>query len=427
MDRDARTIARYLTRHAEPVGTNAWPFDGHTFDHVVVVPAYAEDADFIDPFWQHATDRSVLLIIVVNAPDRAPAEALRHTEALLRTDWSQRARRCGTDSGDAWLDADARRGLWLIDQLGAAQTRSAPSGVGHARKLGMDLALRAICEARVRGSWIWCCDADGQWPPNYFDLDVAADLSAVTFAFEHTGPLASAPAQRVYDLRLRDYPVQLAKAGSRYAFQALGSAMAVSANHYAQVRGCPKRAAGEDFHLLAKLAKVGAMKHRADITVRLRARLSTRVPFGTGPGVARLAGHDDPWDAPFFYSDQSLTVLRRLLDCLEDVARIPLSRERFRDHLNHRVCGANAAYAIDELIDVNEWREAVQRAVDASPLNPRRQQHLEVWFDALRTLRLLHHLRDAGMASVSARDLARSNPQRLVAAGARPTELESLK
>ena len=45
-------------------------------------------------------------------------------------------------------------------------------------------------------------------------------------------------------------------ARSPYAFHTIGSTMAVSANHYAKVRGFPKREAGEDFYLLNKLAKV---------------------------------------------------------------------------------------------------------------------------------------------------------------------------
>jgi hypothetical protein len=77
----------------------------------------------------------------------------------------------------------------------------------------------------------------------------------VTFGFRHTGALASSAAQIVYDQRLRDYPRELTRAGSPYGFQALGSAMAISAVHYAQASGCPTRQAGEDFHLLAKLAK----------------------------------------------------------------------------------------------------------------------------------------------------------------------------
>ena len=45
-------------------------------------------------------------------------------------------------------------------------------------------------------------------------------------------------------------------AGSPYAYHSVGSTLAVRAEAYAIVRGVPKRAAGEDFYLLDKLAKV---------------------------------------------------------------------------------------------------------------------------------------------------------------------------
>ena len=64
---------------------------------------------------------------------------------------------------------------------------------------------------------------------------------------------------RLYEYSLRYYVAGLTYAQSPYAFHTIGSTMAVNAEHYASVRGFPRREAGEDFYLLNKLAKVGSV------------------------------------------------------------------------------------------------------------------------------------------------------------------------
>ena len=86
----------------------------------------------------------------------------------------------------------------------------------------------------------------------------------------------------------RYYALGLAHAGSPYCYTALGSSLAVDALAYAQVRGVPKRQAGEDFYLLAKLSQVGPLRRVAGHSVQIMSRRSTRVPFGTGRSLLEL-------------------------------------------------------------------------------------------------------------------------------------------
>src|SRR5690606_7285065 len=114
---------------------------------------------------------------------------------------------------------------------------------------------------------------------------------ALLFPFRHEGP-ADEPVTRateLYEASLRYHVLGLAHAGSPYAYHSIGSTLAVQARAYALVRGVPKRSAGEDFYLLDKLAKVAPLLRARGEPVRIRARFSTRVPFGTGPAVARIA------------------------------------------------------------------------------------------------------------------------------------------
>ena len=94
------------------------------------------------------------------------------------------------------------------------------------------------------------------------------------------------------EIRLRYLQRGLQWANSPYAFHAVGSSMAVHALSYAQVRGVPKRQAAEDFYLLGKLSKLRPLARVRGAPVRIRSRVSSRVPFGTGAETAKLTRGD---------------------------------------------------------------------------------------------------------------------------------------
>lgn len=430
MDRPDAAIAQYLDRFAQASADTHWPFGAARFDHVVVVPAFAESAEFIHQALARRDNASWLLIVVVNAPVNASAADIASTQALLQVSLPPPLARVRVDAGHAWHDERGQRAVWLVDRVADGRRLAPKDGVGLARKIGMDLALRAIARGRIDTPAIWCCDGDGDWPDNYFSPRMAAHESALTFDFRHVGPAAAHPAQQVYDLRIRDYPAQLRAARSPYAFQALGSAMAVSATHYARVRGCPRRAAGEDFHLLAKLAKVGAIRMCDQVTVSLRARESLRVPFGTGRGVATLAAGGAPWDAPVFYSSRSFRVLGTLLLKLSQWLEQPPANAceaTLRQQGRKWLAESGAASLPLEVLQPATLWPAVQRATAASVVPATRLRHFHTHFDALRTLRLLHRLRDAGLKNASARELATGESARLQCAGASPATLALLQ
>ena len=97
-----------------------------------------------------------------------------------------------------------------------------------------------------------------------------------------------------------------------YGFTTIGSLITVNPEHYAKVRGFPKRDAAEDFYLLNKMAKVGAVRSIQAPIVEIEARLSTRVPFGTGPALAKIleSGIEDY----LFYHPMVFEELRAFLD-----------------------------------------------------------------------------------------------------------------
>src|SRR5262249_56888321 len=106
---------------------------------------------------------------------------------------------------------------------------------------------------------------------------------AFLFPFCHRGspPPVLADAMHRYEIFLRYYLLGLADAGSPYAFHTLGSAIAVNPMAYAMVRGFPRRLAGEDFHFLNKVAKIGSILRMGGAPIVIEGRRSHPAPFGT--------------------------------------------------------------------------------------------------------------------------------------------------
>ena len=206
-----------------------------------------------------------------------------------------------------WLES--RGDHWLpIHLLHLPDLPSRHAGVGLARKLGMDEALRRLADVgQAEEGLILCFDADCRCTTNYFTgieshFAERPNCPGASLHFEH--PLGQeemeqmgfgAPGQALgqagfdgiaaYELHLR-YHVRVQKwIGFPYAFQTIGSAMAVRAWAYVKQGGMNRRHAGEDFYFLQKISWLGPISELSTVTVFPSPRLSGRVPFGTGKAV----------------------------------------------------------------------------------------------------------------------------------------------
>ncbi len=164
------------------------------------------------------------------------------------------------------------------------------AGVGLARKLGMDEAIRRFVAADNPAGIIACLDADCTVSANYLSAlnqhFAANTVDACCIAFEHDLDACDSAAQRLaiarYELHLRLYVNGLRAAGYPHAFHTIGSSMAVTAPAYAAHGGMNQRQAGEDFYFLGKFMLTGKMSTLNKATVYPSPRLSGRTPFGTG-------------------------------------------------------------------------------------------------------------------------------------------------
>jgi hypothetical protein len=273
-------------------------------------------------------------------------------------------------------------------------------GVGLARRIGCDLALALYARGQLETPWLHCTDADASLSPRYFHVTAAAaaPVTACLLGFFH-GPGGEARIDRataLYEIRLRYYVLALARAGSPYAFQSVGSTIAVRAEAYAAVRGFPRRLAGEDFYLLNKLCKVGPLWRSPERVIELESRSSQRTRFGTGVAVAQLAQVAEPDDV-VLYHPRCFALLGVWLRALRDFALYPDTARLDRFLVEALGSDHTSVRGVLEGLGV---AEALVRARQETKSSAARLRHLHTWFDGFRTLKLVHGLRAAGLASM---------------------------
>ena len=334
----------YLGRYAEPEARSA-AFATRTYRHVISIPAFDEPRDFLQRVLPHGVS-DLLVIVVANVPDHVSREdaAFARTRRLLDLE--------GT------LDRARNVDIVVVDRVNAPVPRR--QGVGLARKIGADTALRLIVEREIETPVIFVTDADAALPPGYFKA-ARGEAAGWVYPFVHTSNDGDLSRRALmYELSLRYYVNRLEYAGSPYAFHTVGSCLAVDALSYAKVRGFPRRNAAEDFYLLNKLAKVGRIRRLCAPVIEIEARASTRVPFGTGPALARIPS--DPTAVPG-YAPETFEALR-------------------------------AFYASVALRTTPD--PPVPGLLDAIGYRPGRDPRAtHTWFDAFRTLKFVHAARDA--------------------------------
>ncbi len=378
MTRNNKAVLQYLTTYAEPE-IGSLPTLSTTYDHCLVVPAFNETWRNLQQVWQNLSE-NYLVILVVNSP------VARHqaTLALIREVRNQspnpvvRGHCCYLRGNPDIL---------LIDRCSDGNTIDSRYGVGLARKIGADIALKLIEDRIILSNRISVTDADAVLPANYFGFKLESGDAALSLPFEHSLESGTALATLLYETSLLYYACGLLWADSPYAYTSLGSTLAISSTHYAMVRGFPRRPAAEDFYLLNKLAKTGRVRCAGNLPIILSGRLSSRVPVGTGPGIRKIQTLENPATEYLFYNPHIFDLLREFQKALWATWETP---------------GA--------LLSTNEEIRKYCRMMRLESLFSRQMQRqnkktvfnkfVTDWFDGFRTLKFIHFMRDQFLPSV---------------------------
>jgi len=375
-------LDKYFARHADFQRHPVESISTANVEQVVVIPALAERANLpatLDSLALNPPDERNRTLVIITVNNRAP----RHSRDDYLAD---------NQATLAWLRAiapTAQLRLGIIDAASPGRELGDKEGVGAARKIGMDWALRILMQNDCPDGPIVCLDADTHVAPDYLAAVRNAFRTrpwAAVIAYAHSldGNPARQKAIIAYELYLRYYTLGLLYAGSPYAFHTIGSTMACAANAYLAVSGMNRRQAGEDFYFLMKLAKTGPVHTIYDTTVQPASRISDRVPFGTGAAITRFTdGSEDPYTT---YDARVFFALKQWLTCATDDLATPAAnslKQAGRDIPGLATFFEKAQF--DETL-------AKLRAHSSGAQALLRQFHR--WFDGFRTLKLLHHLRD---------------------------------
>jgi hypothetical protein len=271
------------------------------------------------------------------------------------------------------------------------------SGVGLARKIGMDLALTIFDYKQMSKKLIICLDADCTIKQNYLTTIVSDfnkyNYSAAVIDFAHTidGNDKESSAIIPYETFIRYYVEGLKYSGSQYAFHTIGSATVCDVDAYIKSGGMNKRKAAEDFYFLEKIAKNYKISKLDSTTVYPSNRSSWRVPFGTGQRVARFINntHNE-------YQLFDPAVFETLKDWLQ------LYNSSINSYPEYILsCSKNIHIELYNFLIKQNYLEQWDNIFENSKSAKQLLHQKKIWFDGFKTLKLIHHLRDNAFPNIN--------------------------
>jgi len=377
-----REAERYLNRHA--VYGPLLPGRVHP-DTVlsVVIPCHREEglADTLASLWSCTPPRLPAEVIVVvngSGADSAETRAINERTAAEAREWI----------------AAQGSGLVSFHVIHVTDLPPRHAGVGLARKVGMDEAVRRLAATTTGEGVIVCLDADCVVDDNYLAEIEGHFLghprtTGCSVYFEHpVGDAGTDPALREgivrYELFLRYYKQALAWCGFPYPYHTVGSSMAVRSGAYARQGGMNRRQAGEDFYFLHKLFPLGPFSELNTTRVIPSPRPSDRVPFGTGRAMrAWLAGDRSGLAA---YDFRTFADLRTLFGAVPGL---------YRDNPSGNLPESVRTYLTEERFPSKLEELRSNSATEAAFV-----KRFFGWFDGFRVLKFAHFVRDRFYAEI---------------------------
>jgi len=223
---------------------------------------------------------------------------------------------------DAWIETiNSERLRFYV--AGPIEFNKKWAGVGLARKAGMDEAVLRFNKLEKAHGIIVSLDADTLVEKNYL-IEIERYFNeypthiGATISFKHqTDGLEPKHLEgiRLYEKYLLYFKNALEYVGYPYAMFTVGSAFAFRAGAYVKRGGMTRRQAGEDFYFLQNLAQQGLVGEINSTKVLPSARISNRVPFGTGPILQKWMNGDE--DLNKTYNFQAFEDLKQFFQLKE--------------------------------------------------------------------------------------------------------------
>ena len=347
---------------------------------VVVIPCFNEPdlIGSLEALWLCARPEcSVEVIVVVNSPAGCGEEIYSRNQATLKVTAE-------------WI-ARHRHPRLAFHTLHFPALPAKQAGVGLARKIVMDEALRRFDDVGRMEGIIVGYDADCRCEANYlpaldrhFQENPQSPGCSIYFEHPLEGPLSPQVYRAIaaYELHLRYYLQALRYAGFPHAYHTIGSCMAVRAGAYRKQGGMNRRKAGEDFYFFHKIIPLGGFTDLTLTTIYPSPRPSDRVPFGTGKAVSDLLSGRQIKTYP----------LEAFLDLKQLIERVPaMYRSRKQDSSEKWIglpLSVRGFLAKQQFADVLAEIRRNTSSVDAF------SKRFFRWFDGFRAMKFVHHARD---------------------------------
>ncbi|MBK9721139.1 MAG: glycosyltransferase family 2 protein [Saprospiraceae bacterium] len=283
------------------------------------------------------------------------------------------------------------------------------AGVGLARKIGMDEAVRRFEDLGVNGI-IVNYDADCLCSPLYLQqieksFGMQAKMDAVSIGFKHhlhnLNPALKLAIQ-TYELHLRSYIGWQKYFKYPFAFQTLGSCFAVKSIAYQAQGGMNKRKAGEDFYFLHKFSVLETLGELNQPLVFPSGRISTRVPFGTGKAVQEII------ELP----DKYLSYNSKAIGCFCNFFNVIISKYsdlRFAVPWKSWVLSDSLSAFLEQQNFESELHDCLKHCASEATFNKR----ISRWLNPFRLMKYLHFAQDNEFENIevleSVRNLLKAN------------------
>ena len=369
-----KTISRYIRQNIKyPLLIEDVPADD--LGMIIVIPCYNEPdvVSAVKSIYQcDPPSCSVEVLVVINGSDADP-ESVELQNIKSYQDLHE------LDDLPDWFS------LYVIMNNNFSEKKA---GVGLARKIGMDDAVRRFVHLERYNGVVVCYDADSDCDDNYLiELMRIFDnqkIHSVGINYEHPVEGDDYPEEiyqyiTQYELHLR-YFIHMQKViGLPYAYHTVGSSMACRVEAYCSVGGMNQRKAGEDFYFLHKLIKYGGHSELNSTRVIPSPRVSDRVPFGTGKAVGDLKASDSGMYKT--YNPKSFFALKELVDDLANIY----------DNKAYSIKLPKPVLAYLKTIDGDA---NLQMIIENTTDYPSFQKRFWNWFDAFQLMKYLHFVRD---------------------------------
>ncbi len=261
------------------------------------------------------------------------------------------------------------------------------AGVGNARKVGMDYCIDLMTDNR--DAIIICYDADCNCSQNYLtEIEKefkSKQFEVATIYYEHRFSHEDG-AIIPYELFLRYHFQGLRYANYPYAYQTIGSSMAVTAKTYVSFGGMNQRKAGEDFYFLHKIIPYRSVGEINTCAVYPSGRSSDRVPFGTGHAVEKVKS--TVCKTYYTYSPAIYVEIAELVNWVQELT------------CDSIISLSSVSSDIQSFLIREKFERVVLQFQKQSKTDLQFRTSIFRWLNGFRMLKLVHYLRDKSHTNI---------------------------